>query len=192
MRYFSILAITLAAASTVVLTGCGELTVGTGTSCVLSFTTLPASAQDLTLDSTSNELAQSFKVKTTTSITNAQLRLKASAALTGSLYLLIQSDASDKPSGVSISPTGTLDATKVLSASSAFYTFTFASAVPLTRDTLYWFRLKGSALSSTASVSWIGNGTNAYTDGSVRTTSDGTTWSSLVGASLDLLFNLGC
>jgi hypothetical protein len=196
MRNLSFLATATAsvaaiAAASSLLSGCGDLTLGTN-SCLLSFTTLPTTSQDLTLATTTAEIAQSFKPKSTANITSAQLRLKANATLTGSLYLLIQTDASDKPSGVSISPTATLDATKVLTTASAFYTFTFASSVPLTRDTTYWFRLKGSALSSTASVSWIGNGTNAYSDGSVRTSTDGVTWDVTVGSLLDMLFNLGC
>jgi hypothetical protein len=181
----------LALLSAALLCGaCGQVTVGSAQNCSAIFTTEPTTAATATLDSSTTELAQSFKITTAATVTNAQLKLKASAAMTGTLQLVIQTDSSGQPSGVSLGNTGTLDAAKVLTSSAAYYTFTFSGGVSLTAATLYWLRLKAPTATGSASLLWSGNNSGAYTDGGAFTY-NGTSWSAL-GTAFDLLFNVGC
>ncbi|MGK5085690.1 choice-of-anchor R domain-containing protein [Bdellovibrionota bacterium FG-1] len=161
--------------------------------CYSSFTTVPATAADLLLQSSVVEVAQSFKVLLLDALpSKVQLKLVAIGAPTGNLVLKIESDNSGAPDGVPLA-SATLDSTTVKITTADFYSFTFSSAPSLKKATTYWLRLKFPTATATNSVEWIGNNDNAYTDGAAKTSTDGTNWlDALVGTGRDFLFKLGC
>ena len=182
------------AVSLLALSACGDVTSTPFTTCPASFTTSPTVAADSSLDPASVELAQSFEVSSAIKSTTAQVKLLAVGSPTGDLILKIETDSSGSPSGITLA-TATIDATTVSKTAAGFVTFTFssASAPNLNVDTTYWLRLKLPTATSSNTIQWIGNGENAYSDGSAKVATDGTTWSSgLVGSGRDFLFKVGC
>lgn len=178
-----------------VFPGCGEFTAGLGQSCVASFITVPATAADVGLDVATTEVAQSFKASTGAQIASVKLKLIGVGAPTGSLILKLESNgATSSPDGVPLS-TVTVDAASISKTAADFVLFTFpATSLPtLTKDGVYWLRLKFPTGTTSDYVRWIGNNDGAYSDGAARYSSDGTNWSAAtLGANRDFLFLIGC
>ena len=132
------------------------------------------------------DLAESFKVSTTTTITEVSLYIKKTNSPSNAT-VRIMTDNAGKPSSTSLT-TGTLSAAS-LTTSYGWVTVSFASNPSLTVGTTYWL-VVDTTVSASAPYT-IASTNNTYTNGSSSIGTVGGTWSNLTPIStLDMYFNL--
>jgi len=140
-----------------------------------------------------DELAQSFEMPTSETVSKVHLKLSKLGSPTENIVVTVETDLAGAPSGVLVNglATKTMDVEDV--ADGAWVTFEFASSFSLTKNTTYWIVLRGTYPASSVNlIRWDGESTNEYEDGQalVETTLPDN-WQADATAR-DFFFRVGC
>ncbi len=190
------------------LTACSGVGSQNGPQCVLAFTSETA-GKELGVNNADpklggDELAQSFLISDNKTISNVFLKLQrigfsATSPKGYKMVLRIETNAAAIPSGTLVNSTSNEEASinlEDMNADSRSYTFSFSSGISLTKNTLYWMRLRATYPASKQDyVKWSAfQGNNGYSDGkAIYETGVSNNWSTQnIGDLMDFVFELGC
>ncbi len=184
--------------------GCGEAT----NQCVVNLGTTSDGAERDIHDTNNLDFAQSFQLDSAATVSSLGIYVKKGGSESfesgDQLTIAIHaSDGSGNPDTTALSVTTTLDYLDLnnLSDSARYLTVTLSSEVNLSAGTTYWVVVDGSyGATEDHFVTWVGNSTNTYEDGSANQRNTTPSWlgevaddgSKTPAALKDFLFRLGC
>lgn len=143
----------------------------------------------------SQDLAQSFKVTSTSQLTSVRLYIKKTiAGAPANATIRIVPDASGKPSNTGVVGTGTLSASSVTT-SFTYVNIPITQVPSLTVGSTYWIVIDTPSVSATKYFTLAGTMGDTYPNGSTRygswsSNSNKNTWVNIIPSGTDLYFDI--
>ncbi len=144
-----------------------------------------STCQSFASTTATQDIAQSFKISSATSLNNIQFYIKKVSTPSDATVRIVNDNAGSPSTDVLM--TGTLSASSVTT-SFGWVTVTLPATPVLDPDQTYWVIIDAAANSSKYYV--IGTNTNGYANGTAMVGRYGTSWSATSPSGLDLYFRL--